>query len=180
MTGTAFYFIDDNEQRYRLGHMGIFLDDILSSLHEHPTSLEDLNEVYQKKAGEELFESGNYPKIPEDLSIESIRSVLGMFEQDEKRVLDHWNRCNAYKRPNYQSMPIDESDISELDDKLFKEWQSSPYRDEYPTLEDYRREEAPGNGIVIVDLRSKVCSYLSSYFDIPEEKIPDNWTVIRL
>lgn len=182
MGGVGFYYIDNTEKRFQLGHMGQYLDHVIASLHDNPTSMEELTVAYEKVDGYGLFNPGNLPKVPEELTIDTIRFVLGIFKKTDQEVLEYWNKFNGYDKPDYKILATDEkSPIPEIDDDLIDEWKrEDPSGEEYATIEDYRRAQAGGNGLVVVDLTSKKFTYLSTYFELNEKDFPMDWTLARL
>jgi hypothetical protein len=182
MTGTDFYYIDNKEQRFQLGHMGTYLDNILKLLALDPGSIDKLDELHKSDFGETLFEKGNLPDVPSELELKTIRLVLGMQKEDDQEVLDYWMEVNGYTRPNFCSYPLEEDlkAIPKIDEALVAEWKDSPYRSYCKSVEAYRRAQASGNGVVIVDFRDNTLSYLSSDFRIKKSEAPKSWQVVRL
>jgi len=183
MAGTDFYYVDNHEQRFQLGHMCGYLDNIIACLKHAPDSIKNLDEIHTQTLGEALFDPGNFPKVPEELTLDTIRRVLGMLKEPENEVLSYWENRSAYRKLNYKTLEtsIDiESPIPEINKSLRAEWKSEdPAGEEFPTLKDYRRAQASGNGVVIVDFRNKTLTYMSTYFTINKKDLPKSWKLIR-
>ena len=182
MAGTEFYYMDSTERRYQLGHMGGYLTNVLTALKDNPSTLDELSQSYETTAGETLFDPGNVPRIPEDLTIEAIRQVFGDYKRSDEELIKRWEEFSCYRKPDFETLSPDEKLPSfEIDDDLRAEWESEdPDKEDYSTIEDYNKTQAPGDGIVIVDLSTRTLQYLSNHFDIKEKDLPSDWTLEQL
>ena len=176
MGETTYIVVDEREKRTLKGH-NRSLDSFVASLATNPSTIEDFNRAYQEIEVEPFYSDGNRPKVPAELSLDTIRTVLGMSGRSDDEVLAHWRRSSLYEGPNYQSYSPNErtkEDIPELTQELIDEWkQEDPEAEEFPTANDYRRFLC-NDGIVNADLRTKELRYIShGAFEIPRSRPTD-------
>ncbi|MFT4303086.1 MAG: hypothetical protein ACMXYG_00840 [Candidatus Woesearchaeota archaeon] len=183
--GETTYIVIDEDEKIIVpsGHYGS-LDAFVASLTTNPTTITEFNINYQKLTGERFFYDGNRPKVPEDISLHTIRIVLGMQGASDKEVLAHWKNSSLYEEPNYHSYNPDEKtdfDIPELSQTIINEWkENDPDAEEFATANDYRRFLC-NDGIVIADLRKKEIRYITSAgFNIPRSRPTDDDKILRL
>ena len=173
MAETTYILIDEKEKRILTGHYDS-LDAFVSSLARNPKTISEFNQTHQEIVNELFYTDGNRPKVPEQISLDTLRTVLGMESQAEDEVMAHWKQSNFYEGPNYQSYDPNErteKDIPELTQEIIEEWkQEDPDAEEFPTANDYRRFLC-NNGIVVADLRTKELRYIScGAFNIPRRR----------
>jgi len=176
MGETTYIVIDEREKRTLTGHYGS-LDSFVATLATNPATITDFNRTYQGFAGEPFYSDGNRPRVPEELSLDTIRTVLGMNGRGDDEVMTHWKRSSFYEGPNYQPYGPNErtkEDIPELTQAIIDEWkQEDPEAEEFPTANDYRRFLC-NDGIVVADLRTKELRYIShGAFEIPRSRPTD-------
>jgi len=173
MGETTYIVIDEREKRTLTGHYGS-LDAFVASLARNPATIGSFNQSYQEIAGEPFYTDGNRPRVPEQLSLDTIRTVLGMNGRSDDEVMAHWKRSSFYEDPNYQSYGPNErtkEDIPELTQAIIDEWkQEDPEAEEFSTANDYRTFLC-NDGIVVADLRKKELRYISHRaFEIPRSR----------
>jgi len=169
--------IDCNEKRTLFGHYGS-LDAFLSTLSRNPTTVNQLDGFYQEITQEKFYDDGNRPKVPEDISLETLRTVLGI-KGDDNEVIGYWKKVSIYSGANYHSYGPDEKtkgDIPELTQEIIDEWKSEdPNGEEFPTAKDYRRFLC-NDGIIVADLRKKEIRWIShGAFDVPRNNLQEKY-----
>jgi len=182
MGETTYILIDKTEKRVYTGHH-MELDRVLDSLSRNPETLEEFDTYHGQSTGKRLFDEGNRPKVPGELSVDTIRNVLGMDGIGEDEVLAHWRSCSFYQDPNYLSFGPDDKtdhDIPELTSEIEAEWKrEDPDAETFPTANDYRRFSC-NDGIVVADLRTRELKYISrSAFRISKDRGPSGWKLVR-
>lgn len=197
MGETTYIVIDEREKRVLYDHYSS-LDAFVASLAKNPVTIDGFNQFYREIAGQPFYTAGNRPRVPEQLSLDTIRTVLGMFGSSDNDTIAHWHYSSFYSGPNYQSYGPNErtnDDIPELTREMVDEWkQEDPGAEEYPSANDYRRFLC-NDGIVVADLRTKEVRYIShGAFDIPRSRptsldrrfgservayaLPDEWKIV--
>lgn len=197
MGETTYILIDEKEKRVLTGHHAS-LDAFVASLAQNPETIEQFSQTYQRLAGEPFYTQGTRPKVPEELSLDTIRLVLGMNGRSDDEVMTHWKRSSFYQGTNYHSFQPDEItkyDLPEITVEMFNEWNTEdPDHEEFVTVNDYRRFLC-NDGIVVADLRTKEIRYISRAFsvlrssptdtdrrfDIPrmEYTLPEEWKIVE-
>ena len=104
---TTYIVIDHSEKRIVRGHHD-YLNEFLSALAENPATIAEFNSAYEGGQRHPFFSDGNRPSVPQDLSVDSIRQVLGMPEEDLDHVLGYWRETSHYRGPNYESARPDQ------------------------------------------------------------------------
>lgn len=175
MGETTYIVIDEKEKRTLTGHYGS-LDAFVASLTQNPVTIEQFSRTYQELAGEPFYTPGTRPKVPEELSLDTIRWVLGMTGRSDDEVMTHWKRSSFYQGANYHSFQPDERteyDIPQLTPEMFNEWSAEdPDHEEFVTVNDYRRFLC-NDGIVVADLRTKEIRYISRAFNVLRSRPTD-------
>lgn len=129
--------------------------------------------IYQK-SDEDTYAS-NLPLV----SIGFLRELYELQNASDEDVIQSFQvTVNDYGSFNPNEKVSE--DIPEITPELVREWENSPHKKEYPTVNDYRRSpEIDGcsvDGIVVADLRKKELRYLSNpnCFDIPRNRPTDH------
>ncbi len=198
MAETTYIVIDDLEKRVYTGH-NQELNGVMAAISMNPNSIAVFNRYYRDLTGSGLYNDGNRPKVPEEISLDTIRTVLGMTDKSEEEVLQHWRKLSFYEDPNYKKFSPDEKtdfDIPELTQNIIDEWkQEDPDAEEFATANEYRRFLC-NDGVVVADLRKKEVRYISrGVFDIPRSRpttldqemrfdvlhyeLPDDWNIVQ-
>jgi protein-tyrosine-phosphatase len=177
MGETTYILIDESEKRVKIDHYGS-LNAFVASLSKNPATIEEFHQFYQEITGEKFYDEGNRPKVPEELSVDTIKKVLGMEGSNDDEVLEYWMKVSLYDDINYKSFAPDEAsphDIPKLTQEIIDEWkQEDPSKEEFKDANEYRRHIC-NDGIVVADLRKKGIRYIThGTFSIPRERPTEN------
>ncbi len=124
MPATTYIVIDHEEKRTVRGRHE-YLGGFLRALAANPITIDEFDRVYQELTDEPFFTEGNRPKVPQELSLDTIRTVLGTEGKDPDEVMVHWKQVSHHRDPNYESdhpdqrtdFDIPEPDMVEINQK---------------------------------------------------------------
>lgn len=187
MARITYIIIDEKEGRNSAMEQSK-VDSILACLTRNPDSIDDLDEYHKELTGEALYDHGNRPKVPDELTIEEIRRVLGFKDEfhhyeDDEYVKYYWEKVSYFREADYgKSVELKDASI-DLPESTLANWErDKDLRSNFDNdINRYKKERYGTFGVVIINLCKKEINHITD-FEIPRNKstysLPEEWKLI--